>query len=136
MAKSLRRQVIERARGLCEYCRLPQDCTLLPHELDHIRSRKLGGATTLENLCLACAQCNAAKGPLASAYDPATGELVALFNPRVDDWSSHFRWEEATLVGTTPAGRATIDALAINSPDRVAHRRLLIAAGRFPPKLA
>jgi hypothetical protein len=113
---------------------LPQDCTLLPHELDHIRSKKLGGTTTFSNLCHPCAQCNAAKGPLASAYDPATREHVALFNPRVDDWASHFRWDEAMLVGTKPTGRATVDALAINSPDRLAHRRLLIEADRFPPE--
>lgn len=43
MAKSRRQRVIERAGNSCEYCQMPQQCTSLPHELDHIRSRCKGG---------------------------------------------------------------------------------------------
>ncbi|MGE0759964.1 MAG: HNH endonuclease, partial [Pirellulaceae bacterium] len=126
MAKSRRQRVIERAGNCCEYCQMPQRVTSLPHELDHIRSQKLHGPNTLDNLCLACAPCNSAKGPLASGYDPVTGELVRLFNPRADNWNDHFEWNGPTIVGKTPIGRATTDALNINGTLRVEHRRLLI----------
>ena len=31
---------------------MPQACTVLPHEIDHIRARKHHGPTSLENTCL------------------------------------------------------------------------------------
>jgi hypothetical protein len=40
------------------------------------------------------------------------------------------------LLGRTAVGRTTIDVLNINYPDRVEHRRLLIAEGVFPPRSA
>lgn len=133
MPKSRRQRVMDRSVNRCEYCQMPQQYTTLPHELDHIRSQKLHGPTSLENLCLACSQCNSAKGPLVAGYDPATDELVPLFNPRADTWEDHFEWNGPTLVGWTAIGRATIDVLKINDSLRVEHRRLLIQAKRFPP---
>jgi len=87
----------------------------------------------MENTCLACAQCNAAKGPNVAGYDPETGILTPLFNPRVDDWTEHFRWQEGFLAGQTQVGRATIDVLRINDSDCVEQRQELIEAGLFPP---
>jgi hypothetical protein len=133
MAKSRHQQVFERADSRCEYCQLSQEDTVLPHELDHIRSQKHSGVTTLDNLCLACARCNAYKGPLASGYDPHTDELVRLFNPHGDDWDEHFQRDGPTPVGRTAIGRATIVVLRINEEDRIEHRRLLRAANRLPP---
>ena len=133
MAKSRRRRVAERARHQCEYCQLPQAFTSLPHELDHVRARKHHGATSLQNLCWSCAPCNAAKGTNAAGYDPETGELAPLFNPREDRWLDHFLWDGPKLIGKTPIGRATVDVLRINDHDRVEHRRNLIAVGVFPP---
>jgi 5-methylcytosine-specific restriction endonuclease McrA len=46
----IQRQVIERAKNRCEYCRLHEDDASLRHEVDHIIAEKHGGATTLENL--------------------------------------------------------------------------------------
>jgi len=131
---SLREQVRERANDCCEYCRLSQTFSTLPHELDHIRARKHGGATSPENLCWACAYCNAAKGPNQSGYDPVTDELVTLFNPRSQAWADHFQWEGTTLVGKTSAARATIDVLRINAPERIEHRRLLTLASVLPER--
>jgi hypothetical protein len=102
---------------------------VLPHEVDHIRAKKHHGLTNLENTCWACAYCNSAKGSNAAGFDPESGELVPLFNPRSDVWTRHFSWEGATLRGLTAIGRATIDVLRINDPARLAHRRLLIASG-------
>jgi 5-methylcytosine-specific restriction endonuclease McrA len=99
MAKSLRLRVWERANGRCEYCQLPQSCTTLPHELDHIRARQHRGRKSLANLCLACAACNTHKGPNVAGYDPRSGRLVPLFHPRRDDWHAHFAWRGAVLRG-------------------------------------
>ncbi len=129
MARSLRRQVWSRARRRCEYCQLPQAWTSLPHEVDHIRAQKHHGPTTLSNLCLACAGCNACKGSNVAGYDPETGELVPLFSPRQHKWTEHFTWQGPVLLGKTSVGRATIDVLEINEPERVEHRRMLLALG-------
>jgi hypothetical protein len=133
MATSKRRQVRDRAHDRCEYCQMPQDCTVLPHEIDHIRAKKHHGPTKLDNLSWACADCNAHKGPNAAGFDPESGELVALFNPRSDTWAQHFAWDGPVLRGKTAEGRATIDVLQINHPDRVETRGLLIELGLFPP---
>ena len=110
---------------------MPQQLTLLPHEADHIRSQKHRGATSLDNLCWACAQCNAFKGSDIAAHDPGTDELVPLFSPRVDVWAAHFEWHGPLLVGKTSIGRATVGLLRINMRERLEHRRLLLRAGLF-----
>jgi hypothetical protein len=129
MATSLRTAVRQRARGRCEYCHLPEDDTVLPHTLDHIRARKHRGPTTLRNTCYACAYCNSAKGSNAAGYDTETDKLIRLFNPRTDRWSDHFEWHGATAAGKTAVGRTTIEVLRINQAERIAHRKLLIAIG-------
>jgi len=57
---------------------------------------------------------------------------VPLFNPRADRWQDHFEWEGPVLHGKTAVARATISLLQINDPVRVAHCRLLMAAGLYP----
>jgi hypothetical protein len=101
--------------------------------LDHIRAKKHRGPTILENTCVACAYCNSAKGANAAGYDPITGTLVALFNPRNDVWEEHFFYLGPVLEGKTPVARATIDVLRINDQARLEHRQHLILAGVFPP---
>ena len=123
---SRRKEVRDRADDRCEYCRLPQRCSVLPHEMDHIRAKKHHGATTLENTCWACAYCNGAKGTNVAGFDPASGTLTPLFNPRIDEWLDHFRWDGPTLVGISAVGRVTVDVLRINDLQRVEHRRLLL----------
>ncbi len=48
---ALRRAVILRANGRCEYCGKPQ-IGFIPHEVDHVIAQKHGGATTVETLHL------------------------------------------------------------------------------------
>jgi hypothetical protein len=60
------------------------------------------------------------------------GEVVRLFHPRQDNWPDHFEWQGAKLFGITAEGRATIDMLAINLPERMAFRHELTKAGLFP----
>jgi len=108
---------------------MPETLTVLPHEIDHIRARKHRGSFNLGNLAWACAHCNASKGSNVAGYDPESGKLVRLFNPRRDHWNRHFVWNGPVLVGATSVGRATIEVLSINAVERVDHRRLLQALG-------
>lgn len=132
MTPTLREQVRERAGDRCEYCQLPQACTTLPHEADHIRSQKHRGPTALDNLCWACSRCNGFKGSDVSSYDPVSNDLARLFNPRTDAWSEHFEWHGPTLLGKTKIGRATIELLQVNLQERADHRQLLIEGGMLP----
>jgi len=64
---SLRDEVARRAGYICEYCRFPDGFAAYPHQLDHIISEHLEGETALENLALACVNCNRYKGPAVAA---------------------------------------------------------------------
>ena len=133
MNQSLRAQVISRAQGCCEYCRVSQDVDPITFEVDHIIARKHRGQTVSDNLALACFTCNNFKGPNVSGVDPASGSIESLFHPRNDQWSDHFQWQGALLVGKTPSGRATVEVLEMNLSYRVGFRRELIDEGIFPP---
>jgi 5-methylcytosine-specific restriction endonuclease McrA len=87
----LRKLVEQRADGHCEYCLLHQDYSIKSHHADHIIPRKHGGNDELDNLAWSCFLCNSAKGSEVAAYDPHTGQLVALYNPRVDLWTEHLK---------------------------------------------
>ena len=58
----LREIVRQRARARCEYCLIPEAYVSL-HEPDHIIAVQHRGPTSLENLALACFDCNRKKGP-------------------------------------------------------------------------
>ena len=127
--------VRERARYVCEYCRLPALIHPLPFEIEHVVAKQHGGPTALGNLAFSCLHCNRHKGPNLAGIDHATSntKLVRLFNPRRHKWRRHFRWNGPELVGVTAIGRVTVHVLAMNDPVRVALRHTLIAEGVFPP---
>ncbi|MBI2825813.1 MAG: HNH endonuclease [Planctomycetia bacterium] len=128
MDAKLRAAVYERAAQCCEYCRRQQvDSPLIPFHVEHIIPRKHGGDDALENLCLACPDCNLQKGSDLTGIDPQTGMVTRLFNPRAQQWSEHFAWEGVRIVGTTATGRTTVHLLDLNSPARL---RLRLAASR------
>ena len=129
----LRRLVSERARGCCEFCLLPEDETEYPHEIDHLLALKHGGETINDNLALACFKCNRNKGSDLAAIDPIDKLLVPLFNPRTEVWTEHFKLVGTLIVGLTPAGRATVNLLKLNSELRLERRQAMIEAGRYPP---
>ncbi len=134
LSDRIRRQVIERARGHCEYCQAPI-AVIVEMEIDHIIPEAAGGPSTLENLALACRGCNSFKTAFQEAVDPATGEMAPLFNPRQDRWAEHFEWTaEGTMIsGQTPTGRATVMRLRMNRERMVEARRLWVSAGWHPP---
>jgi hypothetical protein len=129
----LERLVWSRAQKACEYCRLPQKYDELPFQIDQIIARKHGGATTAQNLALACFPCNNHKGPNIAGREPLTKRIVPLFNPRRHKWSEHFLWDGPFLEGRNAIARATIVVLEINLPHRVDLRRSLIDEDVFPP---
>ena len=133
MEAALVRQVWERARRCCEYCRMPQDGDPITFEIDHIIPRKHGGPTAPHNLALSCYWCNSAKGTDLGGLDPRTRKLTPLFNPRRHKWSRHFAWDGPWLRGRTAIGRVTVAVLRINLDHRVAYRQELIDEGVFPP---
>lgn len=68
--KATRSAVSERAAHCCEYCGLPDDIALIPHQPDHIIATKHGGPTHLDNLAYACYACNHHKGSDIASVDP------------------------------------------------------------------
>jgi len=133
MDAALMRLVWQRAKRCCEYCRMRQEFDRTPFEIDHIIAGKHKGPTVAANLALSCFYCNSFKGSDIGGLDGVSGKLKPLFNPRRQQWSRHFRWEGAYLIGRTPTGRVTIELLKINDPFRVELREELIDEGLFPP---
>ena len=96
---ALRRLVVARASNHCEYCGLAQDGQVATFHIDHVMPVAAGGATSEDNLALACVSCSLRKGARQAAIDFVSGEEVPLFNPRNDDWHVHFYWDDLYLVG-------------------------------------
>ncbi|HBR00238.1 MAG TPA: hypothetical protein DD761_17270 [Cyanobacteria bacterium UBA11691] len=61
---------------------------------------------------------------------------VELYNPREQQWSSHFTGSEdgTRIQGITACGRATAIALKLNNPYAVAVRQAWVSAGWHPPE--
>ena len=125
-----RAMVRNRAEGRCEYCHSHQDDRdFFPFHIEHIIPKKHGGGDHHLNLCLACAECNLAKGPNLTGM--LSGKIVPLFNPRRQLWDRHFCWHGLLLVGITNAGKVTVYVLNMNSDIRILLRESLRAEGRF-----
>jgi hypothetical protein len=131
MDASIRKRVRDRGRGRCEYCLLPQTAIWLRFHVEHIIARQHGGEDDVENLALACPQCNSFKGPNLASIDPKTARLTRLFNPRRDAWQRHFALVGAEIIGRTIAGRATVALLQMNSEEMLLLRRELIENNEF-----
>lgn len=129
-----RRTVAARAGGCCEYCRTPSDFATQSFAVEHILPRALGGPDTLANTALACDGCNEHKHARTTAPDPRDRAPTRLFHPRRQRWHDHFAWtgDFTRVVGLTPTGRATVEALHLNRLGLVNLRALLRAAGEHP----
>ena len=126
------RQVHERATYRCEYCQTQQRITGQAMHVDHIDP---AGGDVLDNLCLACGNCNLSKAQAIAAVDPETQQTVPLFNPRTQVWHEHFEWLPGAthLQGLTATGRATIERLKINQTRVVEARAFWAFSGLHPP---
>ena len=134
--EAVRARVRALAGDRCGYCRSPQHYVLGLLEIDHIVPVARGGRDEETNLWLACRLCNGFKGTRTHAVDPLSGRRVRLFNPRRQVWVRHFRWstDGIDVLGRTPTGRATVNALQLNHVIARLVRGAWVAAGWHPPK--
>ncbi len=125
--------VYERAAGCCEYCRT---CEANIGQAMHIEHINPNGGNRLDNLCLACPNCNLSKATATTALDPVDGTTVTLFNPRTETWAAHFRWSNdfSELQGISAIGRATVERLKMNRLRIVMARKRWVQAGFHPPR--
>lgn len=116
-------RVRERANHRCEYCQLKQeDSPLAVLHVEHITPIKHGGGDELDNLALACIDCNLHKGANLTGIDPDTREITPLFNPRRQVWSEHFKWQGVQITGLSDCGRTTVVVMNMNSEDQLGLR--------------
>jgi hypothetical protein len=127
----IKQQVHERAHECCEYCQTSAENSGQIMQVDHIDP---AGGDRLDNVCLACWNCNNAKRAATQAVDPETRGRVSLFNPRTQVWADHFEWiNGATYVhGLTPIGRATVARLRMNRSPIVVARQRWVEGGYHP----
>lgn len=128
----MRRLVIQRAHGICEYCLIHQADACFSFHIDHIVSRKQRGPTLSENLALSCLRCNVTKGTDPGTFIGRPPRLVRLYHPRQDRWTHHFQLAAARIIPLSDEGDATVRLLDLNAADRLLLRKTLIKAGRYP----
>lgn len=132
---ALRREIIERARGFCEYCYANSEFSDSPFDVEHIVPVSQNGATESGNLALSCHGCNLYKSNRITALDVAGKKIVEIYNPRIGSWNKHFLWSEdfTIIIGLTPVGRATVEALKLNRKGLINQRKSLRFSGEHPP---
>jgi HNH endonuclease len=136
ISSDFRNFVSERAKNCCEYCQSQADYTTETRfAVEHIVPLSAGGSSEVGNLALSCSGCNGYKYDKTEALDSATNQLAALFHPRLQKWAEHFSWNEdyTRIIGLTPTGRATVEALRMNRVGLVNMRMLLYNVGKHPP---
>jgi hypothetical protein len=135
ITSQLKNDVVQRAKGCCEYCRSQARFAMQSFSVEHIVPRSRDGKTEIENLALACQGCNNHKYTKTEGRDPVSGDLVPLYHPRAQRWRDHFAWNEdcTLIIGLTPVGRATVEALCLNREGLINLRRVLYTMGTHPP---
>jgi len=132
---ALRQQIAESAKHRCGYCLSEQKYSIDKFEIEHIIPLALGGTNDESNLWLAFGTCNRHKWMKISAVDPVSGDEVSLFDPRTQQLTEHFRWDETGIfiIGLTAVGRANVVALQLNNELAVRVRGHWTRAGWHPP---
>jgi hypothetical protein len=120
MDEETRRIVRARAGDTCEYCGLRQEQSPVASlHVEHVIPKKHQGSDDTDNLALACVDCNLYKGTNVAGFDPQTGRLTQLFNPRQQEWGAHFERRGALILGRTAVGRTTVAVLNMNSAEQL-----------------
>ncbi len=139
MAKShistpLKKIVINRSGGFCEYCQCPSEFATEPFSIEHIVPRSKSGSDDLTNLAYACIGCNVYKSDKIVFLDVVSLQLSPLFNPITMNWNDHFIWDKSltSIIGKTATGRATVEAVKLNRKPLKNLRRALLAVGEHP----
>ncbi len=132
ISEKLRQKVAERALFRCEYCLVPEAFLATIFHIEHIRSIKHGGNSSLDNLAFACPHCNQNKGSdIATYLSDKSDQLVRFYNPRKDKWPEHFTNNNGEILSKSTIGEATIRILDINQVERLIFRQALIVAGVY-----
>lgn len=126
--------VSRRAAHRCEYCRAPEVIFNFPFEVEHVVPISQNGIDEEINFALACRSCNIHKANHLTGFDETTQNEGQLFNPRLDRWEDHFRFDEETgaILGETVIGRATVARLEMNGVTQVTARLQWMSLGLFP----
>jgi len=126
MDAEIKRLVRQRAQDACEYCGLTESWAApFNLQIEHILPRKHHGGDQIENLALACSDCNLHKGPNIAGIDPLSMRMTELFHPRRHKWDEHFRLHLGMIIGKTDIGRTTVDVLDMNAEERVKLRIII-----------
>lgn len=132
VSETLRKQVIQRAQHLCEYCLFHEEDGLNTFHIEHIIPLKHNGQTTLNNLAYACPFCNNFKGTNIGTYLNDKQLSVPLYHPRQNRWADHFFLAGSVIEPLTQIGEATIKILILNEENRIFEHTLLQDIGRYP----
>lgn len=139
VSRETRRIVRQRANGLCEYCHADEQWQCIKFTMDHVVPQSDNGADTPENIALACRNCNERRGNRTAGKLAARGPSIPIFNPRTDEWNTHFAWssDRLRIVGMTETGQVTLAMLDMNGdvPERevIQIRILLLDHDLHPP---
>ena len=135
---SIQREVTRLANGYCEYCLYPEKFSSDFFHFDHIISLFEGGKSELFNIARCCGYCNGFKKAKTHHFDPFTGQIMPLFNPRQSLWTEHFHWsdDDLLILGRTDIGRSTVELLQLNRQNVVNLRQILKKNGAHPPKFS
>lgn len=136
ISKKLAETIRRDARHRCGYCLGQQRHIFVWLAIEHLHPRAKGGRSIRENLWLACPYCNTFKSSQTHGIDPKTQRKTLLFNPRKQRWKRHFEFgeDQATILGKTACGRATVDALNLNFEMALDTRREWVSVGWYPPQ--
>lgn len=115
--------VWQRAKSRCEYCRLPQAFSPLPHAVDHFIARQHHGPTKAENLALACFFSDSDNGAFslpASSGSTSVGSFTDGFSPTaaVSEWVAGLYLVDRDSKG--PVYETPINLVGVNQFDAFA----------------
>jgi len=66
------------------------------------------------------------KGSEIASIDPDTGQVTALFHPRIDQWIEQFELRKGEIQAVTAKGQATVRLLRMNRAGRIRERQMLL----------
>lgn len=127
--------VFERAKFKCEYCFSLDAYSSAPFNIEHIIPIIKSGTNNIDNLALACYGCNLHKYNKIFGIDDETTLLAPLYNPRIEEWKKHFKWNDdfTIIIGLTNIGRATVNTLKLNRFRLLNQRLVFRNIGLHPP---
>lgn len=60
------------------------------------------------------------------------GQLIPLFNPRTQNWFTHFEADNGKIIPLTPIGEGTVKLLELNDFAKIEERLEMTLGGFYP----